>query len=107
MGVVRTTVTAMYESARKKLIITVVEGKRLCIAGGNIKIDRDRNQLSVDIKGKGENIMRVAVTYDNGNIFGHFGRTERNSQIIRYRLKFAPPFSGACGIYQEVLLPTA
>ena len=30
-----------------------------------------------------------------------------NSQIIRYRLKFAPPFSGACGIYQEVLLPTA
>lgn len=31
----------------------------------------------------------------------------RNSQIIRYRLKFAPPFSGACGIYQEVPLPTA
>lgn len=21
--------------------------------------------------------MRVAVTYDNGNIFGHFGRTEQ------------------------------
>ena len=21
--------------------------------------------------------MRVAVTYDNGNVFGHFGRTER------------------------------
>ncbi len=77
MGVARTTVTAMYESARKKLIGAVVEGKRLCIAGGNIKIDRDRNQLNVDIKGKGENIMRVAVTYDNGNIFGHFGRTEQ------------------------------
>ena len=77
MGVARTTVTAMYESARKKLIGAVVGGKRLCIAGGNIKIDRDRNQLSVDIKGKGENIMRVAVTYDNGNIFGHFGRTEQ------------------------------
>ena len=21
--------------------------------------------------------MRVAVTYDNGNVFGHFGRTEQ------------------------------
>ena len=77
IGVARTTVTAMYESARKKLIGAVVEGKRLCIAGGNIKIDRDRNQLSVDIKGKGENLMRVAVTYENGNILGHFGRTEQ------------------------------
>ena len=77
MGVARTTVTSMYESARKKLISTIVEGKRLCIAGGNIKIDRERNVLSVDIKGKGENVMRVAVTYDNGNVFGHFGRTEQ------------------------------
>ena len=41
MGVARTTVTAMYESARKKLISAVVEGRRLCIAGGNIEIDRD------------------------------------------------------------------
>ena len=77
MGVARTTVTSMYESARKKLISTIVEGKRLCIAGGNIKIDRERNVLSVDIKDKGENVMRVAVTYDNGNVFGHFGRTEQ------------------------------
>lgn len=77
MGVARTTVTAMYESARKKLIGAVVEGKRFCIAGGNIKLDRERNQLSVDIKSKGEKTMRVAVTYNNGNIFGHFGRTEQ------------------------------
>ena len=77
MGVARTTVTAMYESARKKLISAVVEGKRLCIAGGNIEIDRERTPLSVDIRGKGERAMRVAVTYDNGNVFGHFGRTEQ------------------------------
>ena len=77
MGVARTTVTAMYESARKKLVSAVVEGKRLCIAGGNIEIDRERNVLSVDIKSKGEKTMRVAVTYDNGNVFGHFGRTEQ------------------------------
>ena len=77
MGVARTTVTAMYESARKKLVSAVVEGKRLCIAGGNIEIDRERNKISVDIKGKGKKTMRVAVTYDNGNVFGHFGRTEQ------------------------------
>ena len=52
MRVARTTVTAMYESARKKLVSAVVEGKRLCIAGGNIEIDRERNVLSVDIKSK-------------------------------------------------------
>jgi len=77
MGVARTTVTAMYESARKKIISAIVEGKKLCIAGGNIEIDRERNGLSVDIRSKGENVMRVAVTYDNGNVFGHFGKTEQ------------------------------
>ena len=77
MGVARTTVTAMYESARKKIIGAIVEGKRLCIAGGNIEIDRERNVLSVDIKSKGAKTMRVAVTYDTGNVFGHFGRTEQ------------------------------
>lgn len=77
MGVARTTVTAMYESARKKLVGAVVEGKRLRIAGGNIEIDRERNGLNLDIKIKGEKTMRVAVTYENGNVFGHFGRTEQ------------------------------
>ncbi len=77
MGVARTTVTAMYESARKKLVSSVVEGKRLRIAGGNIEIDRERIGLSVNLKSKGDKTMRVAVTYDNGNVFGHFGRTEQ------------------------------
>ena len=77
MGVARTTVTAMYESARKKLVGAVVEGKRLRIAGGNIEIDRERCGLSVSLKSKGDKTMRVAVAYDNGNVFGHFGRTEQ------------------------------
>lgn len=77
MGVARTTVTAMYESARKKLVSAVVEGKRLRISGGNIEIDRERSGFSVDLKSKGDKEMRVAVTYDNGNVFGHFGKTEQ------------------------------
>ena len=75
MGVARTTVTAIYESARKKLAGAVVEGKRLRIAGGNIEIDREISGFCVKLKSKGDKTMRVAVTYDNGNVFEHFGRT--------------------------------
>ena len=77
MGVARTTVTAMYDSARRKMAEAFVEGKRLSIAGGNIEIDRERNKLSVELGSKGDNTMRVAVTYDNGEVFGHFGKTEQ------------------------------
>lgn len=76
MGVARTTVTAMYESARKKLVSALAEGKRLRIAGGNIEIDRERSGFCVNLKSKGDKAMRVAVSYDNGKVFGHFGRTE-------------------------------
>jgi hypothetical protein len=31
----------------------------------NIELDKERNNLKVEIKDKGERIMRVAVTYDN------------------------------------------
>ncbi len=75
MGVARTTVTAIYESARKKIANALGEGKRLLISGGNIKI-RDI-MIPDNITEKGKNTMRVAVTYDNGQIFQHFGRTEQ------------------------------
>ena len=57
MGVARTTVTAMYENARKKLITAVVEGKRLSIEGGNIEIDRERTSLKVSMNEKGASCM--------------------------------------------------
>ena len=72
MNVARTTVTAIYDSARKKLAAALVEGRRIVISGGNYTLD---NTISEEITQKGSTIMRIAVTYENGQIFQHFGRT--------------------------------
>lgn len=89
MGVSRVTVTDMYEKARFKIADSIVNGKILCITGGNYRIceglvnkccgTRCKKLESVkklDLKKKGEGNMKVAVTYDNGEIFQHFGHTE-------------------------------
>ena len=75
MNIARTTVTAIYDSARKKVADALVNGKRLLITGGccefvPMKIDQD-------IMEKGSNTMRIAVTYENGEVFQHFGHTEQ------------------------------
>lgn len=83
MGVARTTVTAIYASARQKLAQALVEGRSLLIAGGDfIVCERDACcGLAVDcprrspIQPKGEKTMKIAVTYENGQVFGHFGHT--------------------------------
>ena len=77
MGVARTTITAMYESARKKIAVALVEGKRIRISGGNVEMDRNQTLFDNNLKSKGVNTMRVAVTYDNGNVFDHFGQTQQ------------------------------
>lgn len=74
MNVARTTVTAIYDTARKKLAQALVEGRRIVISGGNYTLE---NTVSEEIKRKGSTIMRIAVTYENGQIFQHFGRTEQ------------------------------
>lgn len=74
MGVARTTVTAIYESARKKIADAIINGKRLVIAGGSISVSACKTPL-ITAAEKGADIMRIAVTYDNGNVFQHFGRT--------------------------------
>lgn len=74
MGVARTTVTAIYDSARRKIAEALVDGKRLLIRGGSYRLS---NQGTENISQKGTNSMRIAVTYENGEIFQHFGHTEQ------------------------------
>lgn len=72
MEVARTTVTAIYDSARKKLADAIINGKRLVISGGHYRLD---TVSKANIRSKGSITMRVAVTYENGEVFQHFGRT--------------------------------
>ena len=75
MNIARTTVTAIYDSARKKVADAIVHGKRLLIAGGCWTVEPV--QTSQEIMYKGANAMRVAITFDNGEVFQHFGHTEQ------------------------------
>ena len=78
MGVSRTTVTNIYKTARAKIADCLVNGYKLVINGGNYVLkegnkEKDPNPYK---KYKEAGIMRIAVTYDNGEVFQHFGRTE-------------------------------
>lgn len=89
MHVARTTVQRVYESARRKLAEALVEGLPLVIEGGDFLLCDGQNQEcgrggcfkhlyhKTYEKPKGETIMRIAVTYENGEIFQHFGHTEQ------------------------------
>ena len=89
MQVARTTVQQIYASARKKLADVLVGGRPLRIEGGDYELCTGREGKcagracckrafsQIYGKPKGENTMRVAVTYENGEIFQHFGHTEQ------------------------------
>lgn len=89
MQVARTTVQQIYTSARKKLANMLVDGLLLRIEGGDYQLCNGggrscgcgncyKQRLNEQYaKSKGETIMRIAVTYENGEIFQHFGHTEQ------------------------------
>ena len=87
MQVARTTVQQIYASARKKLADVLVDGLPLRIEGGDVALCGGGNPgcsgcykqkiMEQYAKPKGETIMRIAVTYENGEIFQHFGHTEQ------------------------------
>ena len=89
MQIARTTVQRIYEIARKKIADALIDGHPLRIEGGDFRICDGQGSncsswrmlqagtLSKNMQWKKEkSIMRIAVTYENGQIFQHFGHTE-------------------------------
>ena len=89
MQIARTTVQRIYESARNKLATALVEGRPLRIEGGDFTLCNGQSSTcgsdaclkqkyhqNYDCR-KEANIMRIAVTYANEEIFQHFGHTEQ------------------------------
>ena len=105
MEVARTTAQAIYNSARVKLAECLVRGMDLSISGGSyVLMDEgvpgcrcgqchkrrrhcmgaedfleDHPKLNEKSRETGERsgTVRIAVTYENGEVFQHFGHTER------------------------------
>lgn len=99
MNIARTTVTEMYEIARFKIADSIINGKKLVIAGGNYYVcdgsaykhcgDNCRFCMELERETKDKEInkinnkmnrsfnMKLAVTYENGAVFQHFGHTEQ------------------------------
>lgn len=88
MDISRSTVQEIYESARRKLAACIVHGRRLVISGGNYRVCQGqehgchgicRAMKTSQIKNtqKGDTNMKIAVTYENGEIYQHFGHTQQ------------------------------
>lgn len=88
MRIARTTVQLIYASARKKVADALVDGIPLRIEGGDYQLCNGEDTFCERMncykrkiseryaKMKGDHIMRIAVTYENGQIFQHFGHTQ-------------------------------
>ena len=82
MCVARATAQAIYAGARAKLARALVCGLPLEIAGGDVALC-ERGEACAACKGRGRTkngrntIMKIAATYENGQIFQHFGHTEQ------------------------------
>ena len=76
MGIARATVAAVYARARHTIADALVNGKGISIGGGSVTLAPSAAHGSPWPSKQKENMMRIAVTYENGNVFPHFGRTE-------------------------------
>lgn len=91
MDISRTTVTEIYGAAREKIANSIVHGKPLQITGGHYRLcdgsavryckkkckKASHTAPVFAVIRRDEKDMRIAVTYENGNIFQHFGHTEQ------------------------------
>lgn len=89
MDIARSTVAEIYDTARYKIADSIVHGKPLLISGGHYRFcdgtasgcrrrrrcgRADRTQMA---RRKEAIEMRIAVTYQDGMVFQHFGHTEQ------------------------------
>lgn len=91
MGISRTTVTEIYKKARFKLSDCIVNGKNLQITGGHYRLCdgsgrpcrqthcRKAGQMASPSISHAEGVekMKIAVTYEQGMVFQHFGHTRQ------------------------------
>ena len=89
LGVGRTTAQKIYETARRKIADALVLGRSLKIKGGDFYLCNGnsefcykksclKRQFQTEYKmDKVKDMMRIAVTYENGDIYQHFGHTEQ------------------------------
>lgn len=79
MDIGRTTIQALYTQARRKLSRFLVEGTPLTIGGGSFRLCSHPQGCTIfsQLNNKGDTIMKIAVTYENGQVFQHFGHTEQ------------------------------
>ena len=93
MDISRSTVQEIYESARKKIAACLVHGRQLVITGGNYRVCGGQElsrcgqcyrqgaefaqaaQKNETVQG--DQTMKIAVTYEDGQIFQHFGHTSQ------------------------------
>lgn len=86
MGIARTTVQMIYTSARAKVASALVDGRSIRIEGGDYQLCKGndvtckqntclKKEYTKCLKAKGDFTMRIAVTYENGQVFQHFGHT--------------------------------
>ena len=74
MGISRPTVTNIYESARNKMADALINEKLLLIGGGDYDVYHENKKIGMMEKEKRQ--MKIAVTYENGQIYQHFGHCE-------------------------------
>lgn len=74
MKVSRSTVAGIYEKARFKLADALINEKPLLIGGGNYVISRENIKIA---KYTEVRKMKIATTYENGEIYQHFGHTKQ------------------------------
>lgn len=82
MGVARATVQVIYNNARKKLALCLTQGRELQIQGGQFEVcpGPDSGTACPHCPHQNQHqrsgfSMKIAVTYENGQVFQHFGHT--------------------------------